>query len=489
MDHLVDPRLADRRRRIAAGVTLGLLVLGLAYAVLRLVSRPAAEWAAGTVREGILAPIGYVALFLAGLAVLTAWSVPIGDFADSIRRVFVVGELSQRVTVPPRTVDYGVPFSFRSEELRQLIIASSEDLIVAAQAGQVDTKAVREVNGGDPYTWSDTAGRPLPFFGWVDHLYLTNHSDVEATVEIKRVTGVAYPEVACLLITAVALVALFGIYLAITAALPKLAAIAVATAKEASSQPIFYLALVLGAFALVVFIYIPYNTFGEDVKMLKDSGLTLILVLAVVVALWTASVSVAEEIEGRTALTLLSKPISRRQFVLGKFLGILWPVLLLFILLGLLFLVTVSYKVVYDARETARPDPAWQACYYEMIRTVPGLVLAFLETVVLVSIGVAISTRLPMLPNLIICASIYALGHLGPMIVNSSVGAFEPVAFVGRLIAVLLPVLDVFNIQAAIAAGATVPLSYLFWAVVYCVLYSSIAMLLALFLFEDRDLA
>ena len=65
----------------------------------------------------------------------------------------------------------------------------------------------------------------------------------------------------------------------------------------------------------MAFIYIPYNTFGEDVKMLKDSGLTLIMVLAILVGLWTASVSVADEIEGRTAVTLLSKPISRRQFV------------------------------------------------------------------------------------------------------------------------------------------------------------------------------
>mgnify|MGYP001182713091 CR=1 FL=1 len=57
------------------------------------------------------------------------------------------------------------------------------------------------------------------------------------------------------------------------------------------------------------------------------------------------------------------------------------------------------------------------------------------------------------------------------------------------LIATLLPVLDHFNIQAAIAAGARVPSVYLAWALVYCVLYSSIAMLLALAMFEDRDLA
>jgi ABC-type transport system involved in multi-copper enzyme maturation permease subunit len=214
-----------------------------------------------------------------------------------------------------------------------------------------------------------------------------------------------------------------------------------------------------------------------------------IMVLAILVALWTASVSVADEIEGRTALTLLSKPISRRQFVIGKFLGIVWPIFLMFVILGAWMLIWVSCKVVYDARETSNPDPTWQLCSNEMIGTVPGLVLAFMEAVVLAAVSVAISTRLPMLPNLLICGSIYVLGNLGPLIVQSSVGRNEFVAFFGQLVALVLPMLDVFNIQAAVAGGKHVPLDYLAWALLYCVLYSAVAMLFALILFEDRDLA
>jgi hypothetical protein len=50
-------------------------------------------------------------------------------------------------------------------------------------------------------------------------------------------------------------------------------------------------------------------------------------------------------------------------------------------------------------------------------------------------------------------------------------------------------VLDHFNVQAAVAGGVDVPITYLAWALLYCVLYSAAAMLLALILFEDRDLA
>ena len=143
--------------------------------------------------------------------------------------------------------------------------------------------------------------------------------------------------------------------------------------------------------------------------------------------------------------------------MLGKFLGIVWPILLMFVMLGAWMLIWVSYKVVYDARETSNPEPTWQLCYAEMIGTMPGLVLAFMETVVLTAISVAISTRLPMLPNLVICGSIYVLGHLGPLIVQSSAGQNEFVAFFGKLIALVLPVLDHFNIQAAVAGGVHVP--------------------------------
>ncbi len=245
---------------------------------------------------------------------------------------------------------------------------------------------------------------------------------------------------------------------------PGVSVIALATAKEAVAQPLYILVILGGAFALLSFIYIPYNTFGEDVKMLKDSGLTTIMVLAILVGLWTASVSVADEIEGKTAVTLLSKPISRRQFMIGKFLGIVWPLFLMFVILGAILLITVSYKVVYDARETANPEPNWQQCYRsdDRHRAGPGA-------------GVHGDGRADgdQRGDLHAAADVAEPDHLrldlragpsGPLIVQSSAGQLEFVAFIGQLIAVVLPVLDHFNIQAAVAGGVDVPMAYLGWA-------------------------
>ena len=223
--------------------------------------------------------------------------------------------------------------------------------------------------------------------------------------------------------------------------------------------------------------------------MLKDSGLTAIKVLALLVVVWTASVAVADEIEGRTALTVLSKPLRRWQFVIGKFAGLVLVALLVFLILGSVLLASTSLKVVYDAREGGKIDPVWRDCAAEMITVVPGLVLSFLETVLLAAVSLAVSTRLGMVPNLIICFAIYVLGHLVPLIVQSSVGKFAIVRFVGQLFATILPVLEHFTIEAAVVGGVPVPWSYLGWAALYAGLYSAVALLVALVLFQDRDLA
>lgn len=297
------------------------------------------------------------------------------------------------------------------------------------------------------------------------------------------------PSILILLIGMIVLLCLGAAYLALGFVFPKVAAIARTTAKEAFAQPLFWVELSLGAALLLLFTVIPYNTFGEDIKMLKDSGLTLIMLLSIGLAVWTASVSIAEELEGRTALTLLSKPIGRRQFVFGKFLGVLIPAFVMFTLLSTLFLETIDFKLVYDARETANPVPTADHLKFEVLLTLPALFLAFLETTVLASISIAISTRWPMLPNLMTCFAVYVLGHLTPLIVQSSIGQFKLVTFVGRLLATVLPMLDAFKSDAAIAADRVIPLSYIGAACGYTLLYGTIAMLLALLLFEDRDLA
>ncbi len=267
--------------------------------------------------------------------------------------------------------------------------------------------------------------------------------------------------------------------------------IARATTKEAVRQPVFGMLIAIAVVVLLVNTFLPFFSLGEDVKMLKDCGLATILICGLLLATWTASTSIAQEIEGKTAMTLLSKPINRRQFIVGKYFGILQAVMLLLIPLMICLLALIYYKVGYDARESssARPDHAFRV--EVMVQILPGFVLIFLEIAVLAAVSVAISTRLPMVVNMVTCLAIFIIGHLTPVLVqvNTGVKTLEFVQFMAKLIATVLPSLETFNMSAAVATGLIVPPAYLGLSALYCAAYCTAAILLAFILFEDRDLA
>ncbi|MEX0825091.1 MAG: ABC transporter permease, partial [Pirellulaceae bacterium] len=225
------------------------------------------------------------------------------------------------------------------------------------------------------------------------------------------------------------------------------------------------------------------------IKLLKDSGITLIMVLAIIQAVWSAGTSVSDEIEGRTALTVLSKPVSRRGFLLGKYAGIMLGVLVMFVILGAVLMLVTSYKPIFEARENSTEAPAWQECHAQVITTVPPLVLYFMETMAIGAIAVALATRLPLLANGLICFVIYVIGNLTAPLVRSSAGENALVGFVGNLIAVVVPNLNTFNVQTALDSGALIPPIYLAGAFNYLVCFGVMIFMLALLLFEERDLA
>jgi ABC-type transport system involved in multi-copper enzyme maturation permease subunit len=474
---------------LSVGLLAGALVVLAVWGVLWLVNRRAAVAFQAAVGEGVLRPVSYVLVALAALAALATPTMPWRETIASLRRLPVVAPVEVTTTVEPGTEDAEVPTRFRATELQRYTIESDQTVAINVEPDKGFVEPLMTVQAGDPIRYTPGGVQERLFNGDVETLYITNAGDDTAKVTISMATDVEMPAVHALPIAAAGVAGLYFLYLAIRWLAPRASVIAAATAKETVSQPMFLLLIGIGIAMLIAFVFIPYNTFGEDVKMLKTSGMTTIKVLAIIMALWTASTSVADEIEGRTALTVLSKPVGRRQFVLGKFLGIVWPIVLMFLILGLFFLLTVSFKVVYDARESSKTTPEWTECFVEIVRIVPGMVLAFFEAVIMAAISVAVSTRLPMLPNLIICGSIYVLGHLAALIVKSSVGENVFVKFVGRQLSVILPVLDHYEIEGAIAGATTVPTAYLGWALLYSALYCAAAMLIALIFFEDRDLA
>src|SRR5438309_10541535 len=108
------------------------------------------------------------------------------------------------------------------------------------------------------------------------------------------------------------------------------------TFRETVVQPIYALLLGPGAAILIVFSLLPFFTLGEDTLMHKSVALDVILLLVLITTLFATSKSIFEEIEDRTMLTLMSKPVRRWEVLAGKYIGIILAALLAIVMLGAL---------------------------------------------------------------------------------------------------------------------------------------------------------
>jgi ABC-type transport system involved in multi-copper enzyme maturation permease subunit len=306
---------------------------------------------------------------------------------------------------------------------------------------------------------------------------------------------------------------------------PRGGAVALAAFREGVRQPMFWLLAAAGLMLLLVSPFLPYFTFGEDYKMVKELGLAQAMLFSAVFVVIAASSSIAEEIEGRTAITLMSKPVSRRQFLLGKFVGILLAGLVMALLIGWCLVWVLLFKQgdPTDQQQyySPEPDPAWLVLalrehlpvgpaanflrgvglwFNDTVPLLPLLTIGFGHVMVLLAVAVALATRLPMLVNVPVCLFVYMLGHLTPILkavaasrIQEQETQYKLVKFLADVFDVILPGLDLFDLSPAVIRDAPLPPAdfavYTLHVSAYAVMYTTIALLFGLVLFEDRDLA
>ncbi|MBU6238201.1 MAG: ABC transporter permease [Planctomycetes bacterium] len=416
----------------------------------------------------------------------------------SIPKLFTSGSSAPQIfTIPGASEDSEARFEkldirYDPATLAYLKVESNKNILIGDGPSVAEFKVTGyKLTPDAPALWDRGKGAnkcPLPL-GPGSNVYVQNQEFGDAKLEVQVISAPPVREATTFVLVALFVTLVGLMFMLMQAAAPKASAIALSAAKSELSQPLPVILMILVALAILLFVFLPFHTFGEDIKLLKDCGITLILIVATFQAVWSASTSVSEEIDGKTALTLLSKPVHRRSFIIGKMLGVFWLVMFIFVVLGSWELLWVAYKPIYDARESSLEPPMWQQCHYEVMQTLPGLAMAFFQAVVIGAIAVALATRLPLIANFTICFAIYLLGHLTPTIVASAEGGLPLVEFFSQLISAIVPNLNLFSMEAAIDSDVTVPWTVLASVLVYTLLYFLLATVLGLLLFEDRDLA
>jgi ABC-type transport system involved in multi-copper enzyme maturation permease subunit len=252
----------------------------------------------------------------------------------------------------------------------------------------------------------------------------------------------------------------------------QLTTIAGNTFTEAIRQPIFVVLLLLGIATLVInpalSAYSMESGSGDN-KMLIDLGLSTVFLAGLLLAAFTATGVLSEEVTNRTVLTVVSKPVPRPVFILGKFLGVAGAIALAYYILSLGFLLSLRHGVMQTARhEFDQPVllfsflaalisvlvAAWGNYFYRKVfnstlvlslgvaatvafllvlvigkgwtlqspvtqfamhdgrmgQVVLGLIMVMEAVIVLTAVAIACSTRLGQVMTLMVCVGIFALG-------------------------------------------------------------------------------
>ncbi|MEM1166081.1 MAG: ABC transporter permease [Planctomycetota bacterium] len=262
--------------------------------------------------------------------------------------------------------------------------------------------------------------------------------------------------------------------------LGQLLAIARNTFLESIRQPIF-LVLVLASGILQVFNvaisaysmgYTEQTEVSGDDKFLLEVGLATVLGLATLLSAFLATSVLTREIENKTALTVVSKPVSRPLFVVGKYLGVAAAIGVATIIMLVWFQVSIRHGVMSTARDrvdgpvvvfsvaaallsvglgtwcnyfygmifastavfsllplslvawlgvhVVSKDWAWQAFTTDFKPQITIACLSvFLAMLVLTALAVAMSTRLKQVMTITVCASVFVLGLLSNYFVGS----------------------------------------------------------------------
>jgi ABC-type transport system involved in multi-copper enzyme maturation permease subunit len=254
-------------------------------------------------------------------------------------------------------------------------------------------------------------------------------------------------------------------------ALARVAAVADNTLREAIRSRVLYVLLFFAVGMISLGVLLSTLSYVEQERILQDVGLAAIRVFGVAIAIFVGVGLLHREVDRRTIHTILSKPISRGEFLLGKYAGL---VATLWLLVAVMALAFVGVSALAGA-----PVHSGHAA---------ALLLVGGELSLLAAVATLFSAfTTPLLASLFSCG-LFLAGHLSRDL--RALGAQSDQAMVREATAVLyrvLPDLEGFNLTIQAVHGLPIAASDVWLPVAYGIGYTGLLLLLAVAIFERRD--
>jgi Cu-processing system permease protein len=212
-------------------------------------------------------------------------------------------------------------------------------------------------------------------------------------------------------------------------------------------------------------------TIGEQSRIINDLGLAAINLVAVIIAIFVGIGLVTKEIERRTIYTILARPITRVQFILGKYLG-----------LG--FIVAVNIAIMF----TMFLGTIWlsgNAIYGSLFQAVE---LILVETLLVMAVAMFFSTFSSSTVSATMTLGFYAIGHLTSDLKGIAEKSQNQITeVVLTALYYVCPNLEMLNIKGQAASGILVEMGYQATATAYGLFYAVLMLTGACLIFQRRD--
>jgi len=251
----------------------------------------------------------------------------------------------------------------------------------------------------------------------------------------------------------------------------KISAISFNTFREAIKDKILCNLLIFSLVIIGVSVFLGNLTIGENEKIIKDVGLASMSVFGMLISTLVGISLVYKEIDKKTIYTIITKPIRRGEFLLGKYLGLL---LTLFINISImsfaLFTILKLQKYSFN------------------LSLLYAIVLIFLELVLITSIAIMFSTFSTPTFSAIFTLSFYIIGHLTEdLLLFGREAKSATLGLLTKICYYILPNLEGFNIRAEMVRGIPVSAQYIIYTILYGIFYSAIIFLLSTLIFRIRE--
>lgn len=219
-------------------------------------------------------------------------------------------------------------------------------------------------------------------------------------------------------------------------------------------------------------IFLGELTAGSEARMIVNLGLSAVLLFGAFIAVFVGVGLVSKEIEKRTVYAIFSKPVGRKEFLVGKYLGLCLTLLVNVLVMG----AGISLALFYVAGSSLIAS-VWAA-----------VLLIYLELTILTAIAFVFSSfSSPMLSSFLTFL-IFIIGHFSSALnqLAESLGSKGAKIFF-NILYYFLPNLSFFSFTTNAAHGEILTPSYLLIAIIYALIYVTILLFISTYIFSKRN--